>query len=155
MNAVKVKTSYFYKVRFFTPNVIPLSTAMFDPKWYHANKGTDYCFLDKNGVINGLRCELFMPGPTCNNLCRGSDGCQSSPTDCAFLKEYRKQLDKLNFDKVMEALQSVADEVQATLKFTEEPTMALIVHEAPSKPCSERVVIQQWFAANGYPISEW
>lgn len=144
---MKVATSYFYKIRFFTPNIIPLSTAVFDPKWYHT-------YLDKNGVLNGLRCELFMPGPTCNNLCRGSKGCQNSPADCAFLKEYRKQLDKLDFAKVMEALYSVADNVQATLKFNEEPVIALIVYEAPSNPCSERVVIQQWFADNGYPITE-
>lgn len=28
---LKFVTSYFYKVRFFTPNMIPLSTAIWDP----------------------------------------------------------------------------------------------------------------------------
>ena len=35
-----------------------------------------------------------------------------------------------------------------------EPTFALIVHEAPNNPCSERTIIQQWFADHGYPIQE-
>lgn len=32
---MKFYTSYFYKLRFFTPNMLPFSTAKWDPKWYH------------------------------------------------------------------------------------------------------------------------
>ena len=36
---MKIMTSYFYAIRFFKPNMIPISTAKWDPKWYHQNKG--------------------------------------------------------------------------------------------------------------------
>lgn len=32
---MKILISYFYQIRFFKPNMIPLSTAAFDPKWFH------------------------------------------------------------------------------------------------------------------------
>ena len=35
-------TSYFYQIRFFRPDMIPLSTARFDPSWYHRNKGHNF-----------------------------------------------------------------------------------------------------------------
>ena len=72
---MKIYTSYFYKIRFFKPNMIPISTAMWDPKWYHANQKQDHWFVDKNGVINGLRASVFAPGEvatavsTCGPLC--------------------------------------------------------------------------------------
>ena len=50
---MKFALGYFYQVRFFTPNMIPVSTALGDPKWYHQNKGQQFTFLDKNNVING------------------------------------------------------------------------------------------------------
>ena len=31
-------TSYFYKIRFMKPYMIPLSTAVFNPKWYFQNQ---------------------------------------------------------------------------------------------------------------------
>ena len=43
-------TSYFYQIRNFKPNMIPLSTALWDPKWFHKNKGHSFQFKDKNGV---------------------------------------------------------------------------------------------------------
>ena len=39
--------------------------------------------------------------------------------------------------------------------FIEIPTMILIVHEVPSNPCSERIVIQKWFKDNGIIIKEF
>ena len=44
---MKFALGYFYQVRFFTPNMIPVSTAVSDPKWYHQNKGPQFTFLDK------------------------------------------------------------------------------------------------------------
>ena len=59
---MEIYTSYFYQVRFMKPYHIPLSTAVWDPKWFHANRGQDYHFKDKNGVYNGLRAPVFAPG---------------------------------------------------------------------------------------------
>ncbi len=71
---MKLYTSYFYQVRFFRPNMVPLSTAIWDPKWYHDGKDHAYTFIDKNGVINGIRCEALHPGTSCSGLCHGADG---------------------------------------------------------------------------------
>ena len=56
---MKLAISYFYKIRFFQPWMIPISTAAWDPKYYHDNKGKDYLFVDKRGVINGYRYEAL------------------------------------------------------------------------------------------------
>ena len=58
---MKLAISYFYKIRFFQPWMIPISTAAWDPKYYHDNKGKDYLFVDKRGVINGYRYEALAP----------------------------------------------------------------------------------------------
>ena len=39
--------------------------------------------------------------------------------------------------------------------FQEEPIIMLLVHEAPQNPCSERRVIQEWFADHGITVKEW
>ena len=86
---MKFALGYFYQVRFFTPNMIPVSTALSDPKWYHQNKGSQFTFLDKNNVINGLRCEELAPGPLCQGLCLGKKNSGCEPLTCEFLKIYR------------------------------------------------------------------
>ena len=32
---MKIRISYFYQVRNFKPNMIPMSTAISDPAWFH------------------------------------------------------------------------------------------------------------------------
>ena len=152
---MKIVTSYFYKIRFFTPNIIPLSTAVWDPKWFHRGQGKDFMFYDKRGVLNGLRCEVFMPDSSCNDLCCGHESCSNEPLSCEFLKAYRRQLDRLNFNKVIEMLNAISECVQKEIGFNEEPVIALIVHEASSNPCSERVALHQWFKDNHYDIQEF
>lgn len=151
-----IMTSYFYQIRFFTPNMIPLSTARFDPRWFHQNRDQKYQWKDKNGVWNGLRAEEFAPGPSCEGLCRGPECCSTgSPHLCKFLKEYRKQLDALDFKDIIKRIYKIGKAVQNAEGFTEDPIIVFIVHEATSNPCSERRVIQEWFADNGYPIREF
>lgn len=153
---MKIMTSYFYQIRFMKPNYIPLSTAVWDPKWFHQNKGQDFQFKDKNGVWNGLRAEIFMPGEECEGLCRGREVCSAySPKTCAFLKAYRRQLNKLDFNEVLNRFQKLGEQIQKVEGFSEEPIYVLIVHEAYNNPCSERWVIQDWFKDNGYDIKEF
>ena len=50
---MKLRLSYFYQIRNFKPNMIPMSTALSDPAWYHDFKDKDYIFArlsDKNVV---------------------------------------------------------------------------------------------------------
>lgn len=141
---MKIFTSYFYKIRFFKPYQIPFSTALFDPKWFHDFKDQSYKFIDKNGVINGLRAEILHPDSSCEGLCSGKP-CEHSPNSCDFLKTYRKQIFSLNYDVVINEFKTRADRIQYILKFVEEPEIMLIVHEAPSNQCSERNILQQFF----------
>ncbi len=149
-------TSYFYQIRNFTPNMIPLSTALWDPKWFHKNKGHNFQFKDKNGIWNGLRAEPFKPGPACENLCRGPEYCNTkNPNSCAFLKKYKEQLDNLDFNDIYNRILSIGKQVQEREKFAEEPIVVFIVYEAPKNPCSERVMIQKYFQEHGIEIKEF
>ena len=56
---IQLYTSYFYQIRHFKKNMVPISTAMWDPKWYHDWMGHDYVFKDKRGIYNGIRVECF------------------------------------------------------------------------------------------------
>ena len=48
---MKLAISYFYKIRFFQPWMIPISTAAWDPKYYHDNRGKDYLFVDLQSFL--------------------------------------------------------------------------------------------------------
>ena len=153
---MKIYTSYFYQVRFMKPYMIPLSTARFDPKWYHQNKGQGYVWKDKNGVYNGLRAEPFAPDASCEGLCRGKENCETgSPQTCLFLKTYRYQLDQLDYNNIISRCERIGNYVKALEGFNEEPVIILLVHEAYNNPCSERKVIQDWFASHGQEVLEW
>ena len=153
---MKIYTSYFYQIRFMKPYMIPLSTAKFSPKWFHQNKGQNFVWKDKNGVYNGLRAPVFAPGPMCEGLCQGHETCETgSPHTCLFLKTYRYQLDQLNYEEIIFRCENLGKRIQSIENFSEEPVIILIVHEAPNNPCSERKVIQDWFAAHGKEVKEW
>lgn len=138
------------------PYMIPLSTAIWDPHWYHQNKGQGYVWKDKNGVYNGLRAAVFAPGPLCENLCRGKENCETGdPHSCLFLNTYRYQLDQLDYDDVIARCERMGNYIKSLEQFDEEPVVILLVHEAKDNPCSERRVIQEWFAAHGKEVVEW
>lgn len=146
---MKIYTSYFYQVRFFKQNQIPISTAIGDPKWFHSNNGNDFKFIDKNGVINGLRAPFLSPGKSCHNLCHGRP-CEFTPDKCNFLIEYKKQIFALDKGWVFGQFESLGNKMKEILKFEDEPEIILLVHEAPTNECSERVVLQKFFNC-----SEW
>lgn len=141
---MKIYTSYFYQVRFFKPNQIPISTALGDPKWFHSNLGKNFKFIDKNGVINGLRAEFLSPGITCHNLCHGKP-CEFSPDHCNFLIEYKRQIFALDKEWAVGQFESIGVKMREILGFKEEPEIMLLVHEAPTNTCSERGVLQEFF----------
>ena len=158
---MRILVSYFYHVRHFKPYMIPFSTAVWDPTWYHNfNKCHNYTYLDKNGVLNGLRMPLLKPGQKCKGLCSGKELCQTLfgktiPDECLFLKEYKAQLERLDFESVKATLEGQARFVKECLGFKEEPIIVLLVHEAPNNPCSERWALKDWFLNNGYILEEY
>ena len=103
-----------------------------------------------------MRAPVFAPGPMCENLCRGSENCDThDPTKCLFLKTYRYQLDQLDYDEIISRCENIANKIKEVEQFNEEPIIILLVHEAPDNPCSERRVIQEWFASHGKKVEEW
>ena len=155
---MKIYTSYFYMVRFFTPNMLPISTAKWDPKWFHNFQGQKHCFIDRRGVLNGVRADAMAPDASCDKLCRGPETCNYiNPKQCDFLRMYRKQLDKIDFEKFIKNMAYLRANFTKLGRFKNagEFIPVFLVHEAPTNPCSERVVIQQWFSDNGVKVTEW
>ena len=152
---MKLATSYFYQIRNFKPYMIPFSTAMYDPDWFHDYQSIKHNFLDKNEVVNGLRISELVPNKDCANLCHGTDFClESGPNECDFLKTYQRQLEEINYDKMIMKLQVICDRVQRQLRFKEEPIAVFMVYEVPSKLCSERQIIHKVMNDKGYYIEE-
>lgn len=145
-----IYTSYFYQIRFFPTNLVPLSTAVWDPKWFYDNKKQGYVWKDKRGVLNGIRATPFVPNDSCNGLCRGKETCETNdPEKCLFLKVYLAQLRQLDFSNIIQRFHDLGNRIGGS------PDFALIFHEAPNNPCSERWMVQKWFKENNFSIKEW
>lgn len=142
---MKIYTSYFAQLRKFPPNLIGLSTAAWNPKWRPMGK-------DKRGVIC-VDCPPFKPGRECEGLCTGK--CDPKhPQDCAFLKTYKAQLDKLNWISISDSLGKLAKQICQDEKLND-VDFAFLVYETPQNGCSERWPIQQWFKEHNIQIEEW
>ena len=153
---MKIYTSYFYMVRFLRPWELPLSTAVWDPKWFHDFKGQNHIFKDKRDVLNGVRAGMFVPGNTCSDLCRGLENCSTrDPNQCLFLKRYREQLNKLNAKTFMQYMEQSSKYFQDLLKIDHSLDFVFLFHEAPDNSCSERWPFQAWFRDNGFEVTEW
>lgn len=144
---MKFSITYFYNVRYLKQNQIPYSTAKFPPKWFGRNeKGEVY--LDKNNVVIGLTAKMFVPHLQEECPCECKDN-----SACSFLKKYREQLNKLDFEDVVNKLET-ATQLLATSLNIENPEIVLLVFEKPDNPCSERVVLKEWFKAHNIVLNE-
>jgi hypothetical protein len=133
-----------------------MSTAIWDPKWFHQFKGKKHIWKDSNGVYNGIRAEELNPG-----LCH-AEGCPCpyQHTDkgyntCSFLKSYREGLSDIDFDKFLNKCIQFAEFLSKRDNFKEEPIIVFIFHEAPDNPCSERIPVQELFNSHGIELTEW
>lgn len=126
---------------------MPLSTAMFPPKWY-AESNKSKAFLDKNLVINGLTIHEFVP--------KSAEECpciKKNPAECSFLKMYRKQLHELNFEKVIQSYEELARKISSITNIEIEE-IVLLVYEKPTNVCSERAALKELFHENGQILEE-
>lgn len=144
---MNVFITYFYNIRFFPTNLVPVSTAVYDPKWYHCFRSNDTVFVDKRGVVNGLRANILSPYKIENCECWD---CKSNkdPTKCSFIKQYRDYIFTLSFNDVYNFLKRISN------KFND-ADICLIVYEKPDNPCSERGVLVEWFANNNVELKEF
>ena len=142
---MKLYTSYWAQVRNFPKNLVGLNTTVWPPKWRPLGQ-------DKSGIWV-IDCPPLKPGAACEGLCRGACS-PKHPEDCEFLKVYHKQLQDIdfsNFIRKLEHMKSIIEEGE----YLENVNFAFIVFEAPTNLCSERGIIQSWFAENGTQIEEW
>lgn len=142
---MKLYTSYWAQVRQFPTNLVGLSTTIWNPKWRPLGK-------DKRGVIC-IDCPPFKPGRECDGLCNGK--CEPKhPSDCLFLKNYKAQLDRINLITIQNSLGHLASQICAD-EHLSDVDFAFLFYETPTNPCSERVMVQQWFKEHGIQIEEW
>lgn len=147
---MKFYISYFYQVRFFQPHMIPISTAKYDPKWFHNFAGHNHMFRDANGVINGIRLEMLSPSKNLGSHCINCSHVGFPGSNCEFLSGYYEQLTKLDFNYLRNTLISLSKGLGIA-----NPIIVLLVHEAPDNPCSERSPLKRWFKENNIDLKEW
>lgn len=138
MDKKNLSISYFYQIRNFTPNIIPVSTALSDPIWYRPPEGKEY-YIDKRGIICGLRYEPLIVQRKAEHCCPCEN--RSLAPRCPTLLEYRELLETIDFDKMIKSFEFCLN------KFNKD-TIALMVYEAPNNPCSERFSLIDYFAAH-------
>ena len=153
---MRVATSYFAQLRNFTRNMIPISTACYDPKWFHEDNGIQHKFLDKRGILNGLRCRDLAPGDRCNNLCHGVQYCKTkNPGSCEFLQKYWEQLDSIDPLAFRTYCSKVAKSYSEQTDIPEEDLiLVFLVFEKYDQPCSERMSLLRFFRKCGFDAEE-
>lgn len=160
---MKIRTSYFYQIRNFTRNMIPISTAIWDPAWYHNfTKDYNHLFKDRRNILNGLRIESIIEQGRHSN--HGPEICPCDKKEyqtCSFLKQYRQNLENIDFEYMYNDMLTLAKNYKETENIEEEIILVLIVYETPTNHCSERKALQDYFNSKGiectelkYPIKE-
>lgn len=144
---MKIYTSYFYQIRNFKPNMIPVSTAISDPAWYRPPADKEY-YIDKRGIVCGLRYEPLIV------QLQGTHGCpcenRELAPNCPTMIEYKHLLQSLvDKEKTLKAFEYCCNKFNAD-------TIVLIVYETPKNLCSERWALQEFFGCEElkYPIGE-
>lgn len=152
---MKLSISYFYQIRYFSSNQVPLSVARVDPKWFHQGKGSHYVYQDDHDVYNGLRLEDFVPNKYASPPCNQCKRSKLSIESCNYLRSYRQQLNQIDFEKLMCNLSDLERAIKGTDTTIKEVEFVLIVYEALDNPCSERLPIVDWFKSHNYDLKEW
>lgn len=112
-------------------------------------------FKDKRDILNGIRIESIIEQGRKSN--HGPDVCPCEHKDftsCSFLRQYRENLEQINFDDMYADMQDLADWYAKENNIQEEIILVLIVYEVPSNPCSERKPLQDYFISHGIECKE-
>ena len=149
---MKLRLSYFYQIRNFKLNMIPMSTALSDPAWYHDFKDSSNVFIDKRGILNGLRLlPIIVQNAEGENHCP----CEhKDSTKCPFVNNYEAALEKIDLFKMMKGIETFCNDYCQEHHIKEEPIAVLIVYEAPNNPCSERHSLLKYFNNHGIECKE-
>ena len=112
--------------------------------------------LTKDRIINGtILNPIINAGIKCGELEPHPCPCEEKDYfKCSFLRNYRKNLEEIDFDKMIADLQAFAQSYQEKHQIEEEIIIVLIVYEAPGNMCSERAPLQEYFTAHGWECKE-
>ena len=151
---MKYAVATFAQAKDLTPNMVPVSTAVTDPSWFHNFRDADHITTDDNGILCGFRAEKMTPAPhdhaTCGKGQFEGKGCTHDPATCAYLREYREQLDSLDAEAT---LKSIENRIKDTGK-TDFDTIVFLYLSSASHACSEGSVICAWLNGLGIECEE-
>lgn len=149
---MKLYTSYFAQIRNMPSTMLPMSTAMFPPKWFVEPKpeywrNSSYynghrIYTDGKGRINGMVFDELVPKSACECPCS-----LRMPANCAFLRTYRRQLDAIDVEAFKAKCKAVAEQFNKNI--------CILFFEKPDNACSERVVFKQWCKDNCIEVEEF
>jgi len=141
---IHLATTYFYQLRFFKDNMIPLSICIYDPKWYKNDGGfniKEFVPIDYN---SNLDCE------NCHKLHK-DDPLYNGNLNCRYLKEYRKQLKNLNIEKIIkEQCWKILNskKYKQQIEKYNDVYLVFVGFEVPDKLCSERFILANYIEEN-------
>lgn len=161
---MKYMISYFYQIRNFTPNMLPISTAMYPPKWF-VKEGTKY-WMDNNNVVNGASIDEFIfPKHLFNEEIDDVDKCSNDcgfyPVSedpykwCPFMKIYYNRLHSQNLIDILTRYEHFVEHMFNKILNIGVDTIVFIVHEPPERYCGERPVLKRYFEENGIELEEF
>ena len=132
----KYMTSYFYNIRFFPENFIPVSICIWDPKWYK-----------KLGYINY---QPFVPKEynketDCENCIKIHKNKDYFDLNCNYLTNYKDYLESIDLNMCLEELKikaiSYINKNKEISQNFDEIVIVFIGYEPPYKKCSERFAL--------------
>ena len=138
---VYFRTSYFYKLRFFEHNMLPVSICMWDPKWY---QGMNY---------KGLAPKQYDPEIDCEQCIKDhSDEDNYFNLNCNYLTNYRKQLSHYSIKNTLNDIIRLADKFYDFDKkaINNEIYLIFMGFETSAKKCSERFTLSNWIQKEYY-----
>jgi len=160
---MKIYITSFNNIRYFTSNMIPVSTAGRTgwPYWLFKadNKPYGTPYLNKNNVMIGI-CEKKLAFNE-EHFEKLTEQCQKDcpyaykAPNCQFMQAYYRYLCSQDFNSVVKDLEKIAEDVKLKNNFIGEPKVVLMVYEAASRLCGERFGLVKWFKDNGYDLIEW
>lgn len=140
--------TYFYNTRHMKANQLPVSTAMWPPKFFAKSSKTSDIHFNDNHVMFGITAKELVPQEQCECPCEKKDY-----QHCCFLKKYKEQLDEVDFFDFIDKWTCFSNQF-SKVAGTEITDIILLVYEKPGNHCSERTVLKKWFQEHGIELKE-
>ena len=144
---MRISISYFPMVRYFLPNQIGISTAVFKPRYWSYG-------LTKRGSFQGIEEKSLSPYYV-EQYCSKECPYKKDLPNCPFLTAYRNYLDTVNINYLLSEFKRIAEDVKKINNYVGEPEIILLVYETPNNPCSERQPLIDYFEKHGIKIEEY